>query len=498
MSNDALRFLAGRGHFCSRYRFIMKKIKIFILLMLASSIAFAQNIITRPDGQILSIAQIDHIVKKLMDTAQVTGMAIGIINNGRVFYVNSYGYKNKPKNELNDTSTCFYAASLSKALFAYVVMQLVDEHKFDLDKPLYEYLPKPLPEYDNYKDLAGDGRWKLITGRMCLDHTTGFPNWRFFNPHGGHKLEIFFTPGTRYAYSGEGIELLQFAIETTTGKNLEELAQEMVFQPFGMIRTSYLWQPRFETDYAVGHDFNEDTLRKSRRKKIQAAGSMETTIADYSRFMAAIIDGKGLSNKAWNEMLSPQIIIRSKQQFPSLDTTTTTNNDATHLAYGLGWGLFNTPYGKAFFKEGHDDGWVHYALGFPDKKIAYVVMCNSSNGESIFKELYEKLSGVTIPWYWENYLPYRENVKLPVSELEPFVGKYTGKLKAIIKLVNGQLKVECADTNLPPTNLYAQNDHHFFLKVMATDIEFVKDANGKVTKAILDDEGEHYELIKIK
>jgi CubicO group peptidase (beta-lactamase class C family) len=132
----------------------------------------------RPDGQTITIKIIDSVVKKLLDTAQLTGLELGIVNDNKVVYLNGYGYKNKAKNELNDTSTCFYAASLAKPLFAYIVMQLVDEGKIDLDKPLYTYLPKPLPEYENYKDLAGDDRYKLITARNCLDHTTGFPNWR--------------------------------------------------------------------------------------------------------------------------------------------------------------------------------------------------------------------------------------------------------------------------------------------------------------------------------
>src|ERR1700733_9579984 len=134
-------------------------------------------------------------------------------------------------------------------------MQLVDEGKIDLDKPLYTYLPKPLPEYDNYKDLAGDDRYKLITARICLDHTTGFPNWRESNPHNNNKLEIFFKPGSGFPYSGEGINLLQLVIETITGRHLEDLAQEKIFKPFEMTRTSFLWQPAFEKDSAKGQQF---------------------------------------------------------------------------------------------------------------------------------------------------------------------------------------------------------------------------------------------------
>ena len=358
------------------------------------------------DGQQPSFETIDPHIVKLMDTAHVTGLCVGLVQDNRVAYVKAYGYKNKAAGTMNDTATCFYAASLSKAVFAYLVMQLVDSGIIDLDRPLFTYLPKPIPEYDNYKDLAGDDRWKLLTARECLDHTTGFPNFRWFNPRGNNKLEFFFSPGTRYAYSGEGLVLLQLVVETVTGKGLDSLAREKIFIPFGMRRTSYVWQPEFETDYAVGHLENESTIPKKKRTKANAAGSMETTIADYTRFIAAVMRGDGLSAKTKQEKLAQQINIYSKHQFPSLDTKTTTANQRISLGYGLGWGLFMTPFGKAFFKEGHDDGWEHFALCVPDRNAAIVVMTNSSNGERIFKELFEGLSGVTIPWEWEQYTPY--------------------------------------------------------------------------------------------
>jgi CubicO group peptidase (beta-lactamase class C family) len=265
-----------------------------------------------------------------------------------------------------------------------------------------------------------------------------------------------------------------------------------------MSRTSYVWQPSFETDYAAGHDMNGDALPKSRSSKPNAAGSMETTIADYTRFMAAAMQGRRLSTASYKQMFSPQISINSKREFPSLDTATTINNKKINLAYGLGWGLFTSPWGHAFFKEGHGDGWVHYVIGFPEKKFALVILCNDANGESIFKELIEKITGVTIPWYWEGYTPYRANVKLPELVLQQYTGEYDGKLKATITLVNGRLQVESPTVNLPKTTLFASNDHHFFLKIMDTDIDFVKGPDGKVIKAVLDDEGEHYELMKVK
>ncbi|MEP7143374.1 MAG: serine hydrolase [Ferruginibacter sp.] len=479
----------------------MKKKLLFLSLPLVIFVTATsgQLQLQQPNGKTISTASIDITIKQLMDTAEVMGLCLGIITDNKIAYLKTYGYKNKERDELIDTATCFYAASLAKPLFTYLVMQLVDKGVIDLNKPLYQYLPRPLPEYGDYKDLAGDERWKMITGRHCLSHTTGFPNWRWANPNGNKKLEIFFTPGSRYAYSGEGLVLLQMVIEAITGSSLEELARKIIFGPFGMTRTSFLWQPSFETNYAIGYDMNGAPLKKSKRTKANAAGSMETTIADYTRFIEAVMQGKDLTSKSKQEMLSPQIGIFTKRQFPSLNNDTTEDNKKIQLSYGLGWGLFNSPYGKAFFKEGHDEGWEHYSLHFPDKKISVIIFTNSSNGESIFKELVEKITGVTMPWEWEGYAPYRATVKLPEEFLKKFTGVYDGeKLQATITLVNGRLKVESEKAGLPKTNLYAQNEHHFFLKVMDADLEFVKGTDGKIEKVIVDDEGERYELKKIK
>src|SRR2546425_7286304 len=105
-------------------------------------------------------------------------------------------------------------------------------------------------------------------------------------------------------------------------------------------------------------------------------------------------------------MLSPQIRITSKHQFPTLATDTAEENDAIRLSYGLGWGLYSTPYGQAFFKEGHDEGWRHYTVMFEKPGIGIVVMTNSSNGEGIYKELLETLLRNTFtPIAWEGFTP---------------------------------------------------------------------------------------------
>src|SRR5215217_2886191 len=115
-------------------------VQLYVSCIIFTQTLFAQIQISRPDGQVITNSQIDSLTQKLIVNADVTGLCIGIINGNRVNYVKSYGYKNKSTNQLNDTATCFYAASLSKPIFAYLVMQLVDKGGISLDTPLYKYL----------------------------------------------------------------------------------------------------------------------------------------------------------------------------------------------------------------------------------------------------------------------------------------------------------------------------------------------------------------------
>jgi CubicO group peptidase (beta-lactamase class C family) len=237
----------------------------------------------RLDGSTISAAEIDATVNRAMQTAKVTGVGLAILNDGKVVYLKGYGQRNISGNLPLTPDSIMSAASFTKVVFAYLVMHLVQDGVIDLDKPVYQYLPKPLPEFREYKDLAGDDRWKKITARMLLSHTSGFPNWRRFTPD--QKLHINFEPGSRYAYSGEGIAILQLVVEAATNKSLEDLAQEKIFKPIGMTRTSMTWHLDYEKNRADGYDENGKSLGPRRRLHADAAGSMKTTPRDFALFL---------------------------------------------------------------------------------------------------------------------------------------------------------------------------------------------------------------------
>ncbi|MBV8327748.1 serine hydrolase domain-containing protein [Chryseobacterium sp.] len=389
---------------------------ILVTLSLFSSGMYSQRI-KHLDGSSIQPHQLDLVIKKLMDTAKVTGLSIAVFNHNKPVYIRSFGYADLSKQQKTDTATIYWSCSLSKTVFSYIVLKMRDKGMINLDTPLVKYLKKPLYDYTftkktrGYQDIKGDRRFEKITARMCLDHTTGFPNYRGFEPDG--KLVIKYDPGTRYSYSGEGMYLLQFVLEQITGKDFETIAQEEVFRPLHMKNTSYVWQEAFNKNHNIGYDSLQKPYEFDERTSPHAAGSMYTTINDFSAFYTALLQKKEISKKSIREMFTPQIPVLSRQQFgPNALIDDKTRSD-TPLFYGLGVGLLKTPYGYAFFKEGHSEGWGHYSIGFPDKGIAAIVMTNSDNGESIFKSLLEKAIGnIYTPWYWENIIPFDQKQKL--------------------------------------------------------------------------------------
>jgi CubicO group peptidase (beta-lactamase class C family) len=383
----------------------MRLLLVILTIVIGSALLFAQQLsVRRLDGSKISPSEIDGVVTRFMTAARVTGVGIAIWNDDRVVYLKAYGVRDMAKGLPLTPESVMTAASLTKSAFATMVMQLVEQRILVLDKPVYEYLPKPLPEYDAYKDLTDDPRYKQITMRMLLAHTSGFPNSRWAMDD--KTLRIYFTPGSRFAYSGEGIDLAQMVVEAVTRKSINELMNERIFLPLGMARTAMISEQKFEDDQANRYDEQGKPLGLEQRRKGDAAGSMQTTLRDYARFVEAVLSGTILGRRDREVMLSPQIQIMSQHEFPSLSSETTTENRAIHLSYGLGWGLYWTAYGKAFFKEGHDEGWRHYVVCFDRPKAGMLIMTNSSNGEDIYSGLLERLLGDTFtPLEWEGFKP---------------------------------------------------------------------------------------------
>lgn len=383
------------------------------LLLFILTGSYAQKLV-KLNGDAITASQLDAKINSLMKAARVQGLAISVFNENKAIYKKTFGYNRIDKKEPLKPTSNIYGASLSKSVFAVMVMKLVQEGKLDLDKPLQDYLPKPIYDYtptkkwhDNYSSLKNDSLYKKITARMCLDHTSGFPNWRWYTSD--QQLRVLSFPGTRYNYSGEGLVYLQVVLEHLFNTSLEELMHEKLFRPLGMKASSYQWQPAFEKDYAMGHQSNDTLYEKDKDNDARSASTLETTLDDMTLFLEGVLQLKVINANSSAEMFRKQISIRSISQFGPLSNRDTTLNDGIQLGYGLGWGLLQSPFGTGAFKEGHGDGFQHYMIIFPGQKKGILIMTNSDNGESIFKELLAFAIGdIYTPWKWQNYIPYNQ------------------------------------------------------------------------------------------
>jgi CubicO group peptidase (beta-lactamase class C family) len=328
-------------------------------------------------------------IPEIMDSAAVTGLSIAVTNDSAIVWSRGFGVADSAGTPVSENSV-FEAASLSKPVFAHAVLQLIDQGLIDLDTPISDFY--------EYEAITHDERHKLITPRMVLTHSPGFPNWR---PRGG-QLTIDRDPGTEFSYSGEGFVYLQLAVMDLMEEPLDQLVRRLVFDPLGMMSSSYLWQDSFENVVAVPHNSNGEAQRKRKisRGRGNAAASLHTTAPDYARFLMAVINGTGLSDSTAAVMIESQIVVDSG------------------VSWGLGIGLQENTYGQGFWHWGDNFGYKAYVLGYPDHGIGVVWFTNSENGQSMLESMLALTVGGDHPAAtWLDYEQYDAPTRAVREEL---------------------------------------------------------------------------------
>jgi len=354
------------------------------------SVSFGQ--LKTLSGQDLSAGELDSVIGRQMDSLHMPGLSFALINDGRVVYHKTLGVAAvgagldpKDQGQSVDKESIFEAASLSKPVFAYLVLRLVDQYVLDLDTPLYRYLP--------YADIAADPRYKLITARMVLSHTTGLPNWRNFNPndqsqHKYGELYLQFTPGTSFSYSGEGYRYLAHVIAQLCGPTnriLEPLFQNEVAIPLGMQHAWFTGNAYISRHKVKGHFDGKVTGKqwpnefpKEDSTSFSAAGGLHTEAVSFSNFLIALMSGKGLSESSLEEFFKEQV--RLSEDSPHFKF----NGDT---GWGLGIAIKPVPYG-VLHEHGGNNG--DFQSGFKINRAngnGYVFFTNCEQGRSFNEKI---------------------------------------------------------------------------------------------------------------
>jgi CubicO group peptidase (beta-lactamase class C family) len=317
------------------------------------------------------ISRLQSEIPGLMKQGGVPGMSIALIRDGKTIWLHGFGVKDKKTREPVRMDTVFEAASLSKPVFTYGVLKLVDQGKLDLDTPLSSYLPKP---------YIPDARVGKITARLVLSHRTGFPNWRGDDG----TLPIYFPPGERFSYSGEGYIYLQRVVEQITGKPLDAYMDEAVFKPLGMTNSSYVWRPSFDSLTATGYDSHGEPGELWKPKEALVASSLNTTARDYALFVDAILNGKGLSSSVLRQMETPEIALDPacriciKQEPKELSKT---------LSWGLGWGIQREQESVMLWHWGDNGVFKAFVMADTARKSGVVMFANGQDALNVAKPI---------------------------------------------------------------------------------------------------------------
>jgi CubicO group peptidase (beta-lactamase class C family) len=327
----------------------MKRHKLCVFFLTLFTFLFLSHCKQQNLGTIL-----EKEIPRLMEKADIPGLSMAVIQNGEIFWSGAFGVRSRETNEPLDKNTIFEAASLTKTITAVAALKLVERGELDLDRALAEYLP--------YPKLAGDERYKKITVRHVLTHTTGLPNW---------GNELIREPGKLYGYSGEGFLYLGRTIEKISGMSLEEFAKKEIFEPLGMSRTSYVWNDLYAESGAAGHDRHGFANQKRKRTEPNGGASLLTTALDYATYLCSIMNDQVLEPKTIDLMLTPHVrATRRREPRDELDE---------HISWGFGWGIQSGNTENGFWHWGDNGDLRAYTVSYRERKQGLVFFANSEN-----------------------------------------------------------------------------------------------------------------------
>ena len=285
------------------------------------------------------------IMQQAVDQQAIAGCSFLIVHRGEVVFREAFGFADIESERAFTTNELVPIASVSKPVLASVVMALVDQGKLTLDDPVEKYLP----EFKDMKVKGGEPLTRRMTIRHLLSHTAGF--WgnkgisaekldlirNFQRPLGEAvsrmaTYELEYQPGTKFVYSGSGFCVAGRVAEVVLNQSLEQIAQEVLFRPLGLSRTTYLPSKEIRETVPTAYSRQSGGVLERQPSRtggelrfILPGGSLFTTLDELAAFgVMHLEDGmchekQILSKKSIDEM----------RRFQSRQTAT--------RRYGLGW-----------------------------------------------------------------------------------------------------------------------------------------------------------------
>src|SRR5215510_6066852 len=403
-------------------------------------------------------SRMEKVVQSYVDTRQFMG-AVLVARDGQPLLSKGYGWANVEWRIPNSPSTRFRIASITKQFTAAAILLLEERGQLSTDDLLKKYFPN-LP--------AG---WGRITIFNLLTHTSGIPDFTSFPDFSSKERlattpenliawfrdkPLNFQPGERFEYTNSGYVLLGYLIERISGKSYSDFIVNNIFKLLGMDGSGYDLNAAIIERRASGYAVTSNGLVNAAYIDMTvpySAGGLYSTTEDLLRWQQALFGGRILGPATLKEMTTP-----FKYQYACGLEIHAMNGHAV-LEHG---GVI----------EGFDTRLAYY----PDDKLTVVVLANSGG---VASDIAGKLAAA---FFGEEVsLPAaRKEITVPTDVLTQYVGTYelTPTLNVVITLEGNKLMVR--PTNHPKFPLFPESRTHFFFKDFDAQVEFSKDAEGRV------------------
>ena len=327
------------------------------------------------------------LIRQEMESQQVTGLSIALVDDQKVVWAEGFGYADKTKSMAATPDTIYRAGSISKLFTATAAMQLVDDRLLDIDQPLQRYLPEFSVKSRFPEALP-------ITPRTILTHHSGLPSdllkgmWSRNPASLTEEVSLLRNeyaanpPDYVFAYSNVGMTLLGRALEKVVDRDFASYMSISLFLPLRMTNSSF--SPKIDRSSLGSKAYSHNEEAEETPLRDIPAGGLNTSVLDLSRFISMVF-GNGwfmgrqiLKTETMAEMLRPQ------NSHVSLDLS---------FRVGLGWMLGNI--GGLDIKNAgpvaHHGGATLYhrsqLIILPEQKLGVVVLANSGSSASVVNKV---------------------------------------------------------------------------------------------------------------
>ena len=350
---------------------------------------------------------LDDLADQAMKQWKVPGVAIAVVQDGKVIYARGYGYRDLENKLPVTTATLFPIGSITKSFTALTFAILKDEGKVDWDQPVRTYLP----EFE-MNDVVATER---ATPRDLFSHRTGLPRHDFVWYSSDFSREDmvgrlrYLKPNksfrSAYQYNNLTIMTMGYLEGKLTGLGWEGAIRQRIFAPLGMTHSNLSVEEIEKTgDHALPYELKKEVVTKVPFHNIDAigpAGSINSSVDDMSHYLAFQLgDGKYgeqriVSESNLREMHSPQTAIPDPPPAFSLP-------GLGHFSYGLAWVVTSYRGHNLVWHNGGIDGFYALLSMLPDDHMGVVVLTNLPHGQTpevLAYNVYDRLLGLdALPW----------------------------------------------------------------------------------------------------